>query len=337
MATAIHPLNKIQLGIESTKGTLVAATRLIQCDGEAIEEQDFYRSAYPQGVRANVGGLGTITRKGFGLKVQTELTPEELLWPLETGIKGGISPSGGGASKTWLYTPELTTGIPTIKTATIEAIRSDGTTNHYYGEAGYALTKGFDIEWTFNQAAKLGWEMFARARQTDTPTSSLVVYTTREVLVTPLLKVYLDTTWGGLGGTQLTGIVRHAKLSVVTGYMPNYTMDGRTDLDMVNHKVGNLSAKLSLLLELDSVGAARFTAYRANSGQFIRLINTGSAISGGGNETVQADGAYRFTAPPAMQVDGDQMLVACELESYYDATGTKTLEFTAINQLAAIT
>lgn len=336
MATSISPLNKIQLGIESTKGTLVAATRLIECDGEATEEQDFYRSAYPQGVRSTAGGLGVITRKGFGLKVSTDLTSSEILWPLHTGVRGSLSPVGGGAAKTWTATPELTTGIPTIAAATIEAIRSDGTTNHYYGEAGYGMTSGFEIEWAYNQVSKLSWEMFARARQTDTPTGSLVVYSTRKVLVTNLLFVYLDTTWAGLGGTQLTGIVRNAKLTVDTGYRPNYTMDGRADLDHVNHKVGKLSAKLSLLLELDAVGAARFTAYRANSGQFIRLKSTGDAISGGGNHTVQVDGAYRFTGPPAMQADGDQMLVACELESYYDATGTKTLEFVAINELAAI-
>lgn len=408
MATSIHPLNKVQLGIEGTKGTLVAATRLIQGEGVATEEQDFYRSAYPQGVRANVGGLGSITRKGFGVKFSTELTAEELLWPCRTGIRGNVSgtqvaltgtadaavttaatylddsrlamvvdewvgatvtadgktlvvtsntatrftgsswtggtPSAGsawsvaGLGYTYTFTPQLTTGIPTIDTATIEALESDGSTNHYYAEAGYGLTSGFDMEWAFNQEAKLSWDMFARARQSGTPTAALTTYTSREVLLSNLLAVYLDTTWAGLGGTQLTGIVRTAKLSLSTGFLPNYTLDARSDKDFVNHKVGALSAKLSLLMELDAVGAARITDYRSNAGQFIRLKNTGSTIAGSGSQkkTVQVDGAFRFTGPPQIQSDGDQRLVACELESYYDSTGTKTLEFTAINQLAAI-
>lgn len=335
MATAIYPLNKIQLGIESTKGTIVPATRLMQGDGDWMEEQDFYRSAYPQGVRANVGGAGVITRKGVGLKFETELTAEEILWPLMTGVRGQVAAVGAGADKTYTHTPQLTTGIPTIDTATIEAIRSDGSTNHFAREAGYGLTSGFDIEWAFNQAAKLSWEMFARASQTSTPTASLTVYSTREVLVTNLLAVYLDTSWAGLGGTQLTGIVRSAKFSAATGFMPNYTMDGRADLDFVNHKVGNLTAKLSLLLELDAVGAARFVDYRSNALQYIRLKNTGNVI-GSGVKTVQIDGAYRFVSAPAMQQDGEQMLVACELESVYDPTGTKTLEFVTVNGLATI-
>lgn len=336
MATAIYPLNKIQMGIEGTKGTLVAATRLIQCDGDVTEEQDFYRSEYPQGVRSNAGGAGTIVRKGTAYKITTELTAEEILWPLETGIIGGVTPSTGTGDYTRVYTPELTTGIPTIKTATVEALRSDGVTNHYYGESGYAMTSGFSIDWQFNQIAKLEWDMFGRARQTDTPTAGLAVYPSREPLITNFTKIYLDTTWAGLGGTQLTGIVRSANINVTTGYEPNYTLDGRADLDHVNHKVGNLAATLSLVLELDAVGAARFTAYRANSIQYIRIITTGGT-AGLLVKTVKIDGAYRFTGPPAMSADGQQMLLACELESVYDVTGTKTLEVTSITTLAAIT
>lgn len=336
MATAIEPLNKVQFGLESTKGTLVAATKLIQGAGEAIEEQGIYRSAYPQGVRANVGGAGTIIGKGFGLKFQSELTAEEILWVLETGIRGGITPTAGGTGDyTYVYTPQLTTGIPTIKTATIEAIRSDGSTNHYYGEAGHGMTRSFEIEWAVNEIAKLSFEMFGRARQTDTPTGALAVYATREALVTNLLKVYLDTSWAGLGGTQLTGIVRRVKFACTTGYEPDYTLDGRSDLDFTGYKVGNLAAKLTLLLELDATGAAQFTKWRSNSLQYIRLKNTGTTV-GALPKAVQIDGAYRMVAPPAMQVDGAQMLVACELESVYDTTGTKTLEFTAINGESAI-
>lgn len=336
MATAIYPLNKIQLGIESTKGTLVAATDVIRCDGELIEEQGFYRSQYPQGVRAMAGNLGVLVSKGYTLNVETELTSEEPLWPFETGIIGGISPSGGGNAKTWVYTPELTTGIPTIKTATVEGIRSDGSTNHFAREFGYAMTRSMRFEWAFNEVAKFGWSMFGRASQTSTPTGSLTEYATRKELVSNLLFVYLDTSWAGLGGTQLTGIVRNVTLEVTTGYEPDYTLDGRSDLDLTLHKVGLLTGRLSMLLELDSVGAARFTSYRSNTGQFIRLKNTGDAISGGGNRTVQIDGAYRWVSPPAMSNDGEQMLVACELEAYYDPTGTKTMEFTLINELAAI-
>lgn len=335
MATAIQPLNRIALGIESTKGTLVAATRLLECNGAVTEVVDYYRSNYPVGYRSNTGGAGAIVRKGMGVAIETDLTAEEILWPLLTGIRGAVTPTGAGADKTWTFAPQLTTGIPTIDTATIEIIRSDGSTNHYYAEAGYGMTSGFTIEWNFNQAAKLSWNMFGRARQSDTPTGSLVVYTTREILVSNLLAFYLDTTWAGLGGTQLTGLMRSARLEVTTGFTEDYTLDARTDRDFVKHAAGRLTARLSFTMELDATAAARLTEYRANTNVFIRLKSTGSNVDSL-PRTVQIDGAYRWLGVDMNGLDADQLLVTANLESVLDPTSTKTLEFVAINALAAV-
>lgn len=333
--TAIWPLDKVQLGIESTKGTLLAATRLIRSNATLAEEQDLYRSDYPQGYRANVGGAGSIMRKGVTVEVETDLTAEEMLWPLLTGVKGAVTPTGAGADKTWTFSPELTTGIPTIDTATVELLHSDGTTNHYYGECGYGMTSSFKIDWAVNQPAKLSWSMFARARQTGTPTGSLVPYTTREILASNLLAVYKDTTWAGLGGTAVTGTTRSASIEVQTGFTPDYTLDARTDVDFTQHNVGRIMATLSIVQELNAAGAATFTNYRANDIVFIRLKSTGTVV-GSGVKTAQVDGAFRFTTPPAFSRDGDNVLVAYELESVLDATSTKTLEFVCINALTTV-
>jgi hypothetical protein len=338
MATAIMPLDKLQLGIEvvSTKGTAVAATRLIRANSTLAEEQDYYRSDYPQGIRANVGGAGSIMRKGVMLGVETDLTAEEVLWPLMTGVLGSVSPTGGGNAKTWTFTPELTTAVTTIQSATVEMLHSDGSTNHYYGESSYCMTSSFKCDWAFNQPSKLSWNMFGRARQTDTPTGALVPYTSREILVSNSLAYYLDTTWAGLGGTQKTIVLRSASFECTTGYGPDYTLDARTDVDFTQHNVGRIAGTLSLTMEVNSTGAAAFTNYRANDIVYIRLKNTGSAISGGGNKTFQIDGAYRFTSTPTFSADGDVVLVTYNLESVYDSTSGKTLEFTAINTLTTI-
>ncbi|HXG36520.1 MAG TPA: hypothetical protein VNL15_06100 [Dehalococcoidia bacterium] len=335
MATSIVPFNKLQVGIESVKGTLVAATRVINGEHRFSEEQDFYRSANAIGVRANVGGAGVITRKGCMLEVASELTAEEILWPLLTGIRGAVTPTGAGADKTWTFTPQLTTAVLTIDSATLEFVRADGVTNHYYGEAGYGMTSSFKIDWAFNEVAKLAWSMFARARQTGTPTAALSPYASREELVSPLLAVYQDTTWAGLGTTQLTGIIRSASFECTTGLAPDYTLDARADKDMVQHKVSSLKATLSLVMEFDATAASRFANYRANDIVFIRLKNTGSVV-GAANKTVQIDGAYRFTATPEFSADGEQVLMTASLESVYDSTSTKTLEFVVINALAAV-
>lgn len=335
MADALYPFNLIQIGRETTKGTLVAATRKLVGDGTFTEEQDFYRPPYATGRRGNVGGAGVITRKGMMLDVATDLTAEEILWLLETGIKGQVAGVDSAGDVTWTFEPELTTGVPTIDTATVELVRSDGVTNHYYGEFGYAMCSKFKIEWAFNEPVKLSYTMFGRARQPGAPTAALAAYTTREVLVAPLLSMYLDTSWAGLGTTQLTGIARSGSIEITTGFEPDYKTDGRADKDFSKHKVGNPMAVVSLVLEEDAVGAARWADYRANSLVFMRFKFLGNTIVAA-PKTVQVDLALRCTSPPSEGPDGQQQLITTGLESVVDDTSGKTMLFTIINALTAI-
>lgn len=335
MASAIHPFDKVQMGIEATKGTLVPATRVIVGEGVYFEEQDLYRAAYPRGYRATPGGAGTIIQKRSRLEVNADLSAEQFLWPLLTGIRGAVTPTAAASLQTWTFTPQLSTSVITLDTATVEYAQSDGATNHFYGESGYGFTTGFKISSAFGNVPKLSWSMATRARQTGTITAALTPYSTLEELTHPLLMVYNDTTWAGLGGTQLATIVRSANFECVPGVKPDYTADGRADKDMTKHSTGSLAAKLSLVLEMDATGAAQFTNFRANSIQYIRLAWTGRTISAGTSKA-QIDGAYRFTSDPKRSVDGEQVLVTVDLEAVFDDTSGKILEFVAANALAAV-
>lgn len=337
MATAIVPFRKMQIGKESTKGTLVAATKVLIGDNHLEEVVNTYRSGHPRGVRTSVGGAGVITRQGCNISINTELTAEEVLWFLLTGIKGGVTGSNSGGDYTWTFSPELTTGIPTVDSATVEFVLSDGSTNHYYGEAGYAMTQSFKIDWSADSASdavKFSASMFARARQSGSPTGSLSPYT-REPLVAALSKHYLDTSWAGLGGTQMTGICRSGSIEVNTGLMPDYTGDGRSDKDFVKHSVGLLTARQSIVWEFDSVGASRFGNYRANDIIYIRNQFNGSVVVSA-NRKVQVDGAWRFVDTPSFSENGEQVLMSASLEAVYDDTGTKSLEFVVLNGLSAV-
>lgn len=336
MATAIRPLTTLQQGIESTKGTIVAATRKRPGDWNFIEEQDFYREDYPAGLRANVGGAGVITRKGAIVEGETNLTPEDFLWPMLCGVEGGVTPATTDDEELWEFEPDLDTGNETINSSTFEWQESDGSTAHYYGEAGYGMCESFEINWAFNQPAKIRERWFARARQSSTMTAALTPIPGRVPLIAPKLSIFLDSSWSGLGGTQLTAVNRSGSLKVNTGYAPNYTNDGRSDVDFVNHKTGLHTATLSLVLENNAAGAARFAEFRANSIVFVRLNFAGALIGAGNPRMVQIDGAYRFVGPTNRNNDGQQRLINVELESVYDPTGGKTIVYRARNELAAL-
>lgn len=337
MATSIVPFRKLQIGMESTKGTLVAATRVLVGNHRFNENIAFYRSAYPRGVRATVGGAGVITRRGVSLEIDTELTAEEILWFLLTGIRGAVSGSDSSGDVTWTFTPELTS-VPTLDAATLEFIQGDGSTNHMASECGYAMTESFKIDWSAdaaNDPVKLSAKMFARARQTTTPTGSLTPYTTREPLVPALSKHYLDTSWAGLGGTQMTGLCRSGSIEVMTGLSPDYTGDGRSDKDFTEHNIGSLGARQTMVWEFDANGASRFANYRANDIVYIRNQFNGSTVVAAARK-FQIDGAWRFVDTPSFSESGEQILMSANLEACYDDTGTKILEFVALNGLTAV-
>lgn len=337
MATSIIPFRKMQIGMEATKGTLVPATRVLVGNNHLHEDVVKYRSAYPRGVRATVGGAGVITRKGCRISVETELTAEEILWFLLTGIRGAVAGVDSAGDVTWTFTPQLT-GIPTLDAATIEFMQSDGTTNHIASEVGYAMTESFKIDWSADDqaaAVKFGASMFARARQTTTPTGALTPYTSREPLVAALSKHYLDTSWAGLGGTQMTGLCRSGSIEVMTGNMPQWNADGRADRDFVEHAYSSLRAKQSMTWELDANGASRFANYRANDIVYIRNQFNGSTVVAAARK-VQIDGAWRFLDTPSFSENGEQVLMTANMEAVYDDTGTKILEFVVLNGLTAV-
>jgi hypothetical protein len=330
----LRQFNRLQVGRETTKGTLVAATRQLIGDHDMVEVMEFYRSNYPAGIVAPVGGAGVVVSRGTTISTESELSAEEVLWPLLTGVKGQVAPVATGSEQLWTFTPEHLTGVKTLDTATLEMVRSDGVTNHYYGEAGYGMARSFGFDWTFNEVAKMKWELFGRARQTGTPTAALTPYTSREALVSNLCAIYLDTSWATLGTTLQQCVIRSVSYEYMTGLEPDYTMDGRTDADFCDHMVKEPGSKLTLELEFDSYGSTLFGKYRANELCYIRLKNTGSTITTN-PKMVQVDGAYRFDAPPSFSETDDQVLMTATLEGVYDATGLKWAEFQVRNTLAA--
>ena len=336
MAEALTPFRKLQVGIETTSGTLVAATRQLIGEWNFTEPREYYRSSYPAGVNANVGGAGVATQNASRLEVSTELTFEELIWVLSLGVKGGITPTTSTDTETWVFTPEIT-GIPTIKGATFEVMEFDGVTNHIAREFGYGLVESFGIEWAAGAEAKLNYTVFGRASQTTTPTAALSPMPDREIALSNRLRVYMNDVYADLGDTQLTGIVRSASFNYTGPFAPDYTLDGRTDMDMTKHISGmGYKATLNMVMELDATAATIVTDWRDNSLRYFRLSTIGSVIQTTETKDIIIDGAYRFTSDPVYSDADGVRLVAFDLESVYDTTGTKTLEFTVVNEMATL-
>lgn len=336
MATAIRPFRTLQAGIESTKGTIVPATRRLIGSWEFTEEIDRYRTDYPHGINANVGGAGIDLRKASRLTVETELTAEEILWPLSLGVLGDVSPTADDDAQTWEFTPQLL-AEPGIDTATIEVAETDGTTNHLAQRFGYVLCEELSLGWSLNEVATLNYTLFGRASESASPTADIEPYGNREEMKSNQLALFLDDAWSKLGDTQLTGLVRNVGWTLATPFSPKFTMDGQSDVSQTGHYFGRgYRSTLSVTCELDQNGAARIGEWRANDLVYVRLASYGTEISTGTRKEIRIDGCYRFTGQPAYSEDENNRLVAFELEDVFDADGDTTFAITVVNKESEI-
>lgn len=327
MATALHKLRNLQLGFESTNGTAVPAT--FKAVGRAGIKPMIERHAEdaPRGVRLAVDEFLDVS-KGAELTVETDCTYEDILVPLESGM-GTVSPTGAGP---YVYTYAYTLS-PTLKALTAEMVVDDGSTKHYQREYAYMVCREFEIGIAPNAATSLKYTLFGRAEQTSTVTPALTPISGRAKIPSNLWTLAIDSSWAGLGGTAKTTTLREATLSVTTGVKPEYTLDGRSDLDMTGVILDDLQATLKTKLRHNAATATEIGNWRTGTRRFVRLLADNGAATGA-NRKLQIDASLRLMSWDMSDEDG-QEVVDAEWELVYDSTASKALTITVTNGLTA--
>ena len=199
MPSALYPLRKVQFGLESTSGTLVAASR--QLVGDCTYSPDLQRTypAYLRSLRAPQADGGVVTRRGCSLTVQTALDYEQVLLFLETGFATRVTTGGGPYTHT--FTPP-TANNPSPKTMTCEFVADDGAAKPYERRFGHAVTRRLAIDFARGTEARLTAQLVGRAEQALTMTGGLAPLT-RTTVQSADLQFAVDPTWATLGTTDL--------------------------------------------------------------------------------------------------------------------------------------
>lgn len=332
MAQAPYFLRKLQFGRETTAGTAVAATYKLVGEGtyKPIVEREF--EEYPRGVRAMVTDGGFDKMKGSEIEFEGSLTFEELLLPLDSGLVS-VTTTGAGPY-THTFTPTLT-AAQVVKSYTAEFVVDDGSTKHYQREAAYMLCSELEVELKANEIAMMKMKMNGRAEQTSTMTAALSPITGRTPVPSNLFKVFIDDAGSGVGGTQKSGLVRVAKLAIKFGNEPDFTLDGRSDLDKTGNQPQPLTATLDLTMEHNADAATEIGKWRTASKRFIRLKADNGAAAGA-NKAITFDGCFVYTDSPEFSEDDGTEIVTLKLQLEYDSTWGKALEAVVINGLSAI-
>jgi hypothetical protein len=328
MATAIHALSKVGYGVESTPGTLVVADTALVTDAgvatytEIMERQ--VRSA-PRGVLTEVEDV--LTRQGSEISYTQDLTWEE--FPIVLG--GGLDALSGAGDGPYTYTVTPSMTAPDALNAfSFEVVASDGATDHLKRSVAYAQCSEFSVSGNFGEPAQLSATWFGRAGQALSSPATVTPLTGRTIVPADLFAVKIDTSWANLGNTAKAGLVRSFTYTVNTGVQPNYTLDGRADLDYTAPRRGMITGDLQMVAEFDANAATELAAWRAGTLRFISLEAAGAS-----SRSIKLQAAVKYVEAPSISEADGLVTVSLNGRFRYDPTSGNVIKFIVVNGIAS--
>ncbi len=328
----VRALRKIQLGVESAKGTAVAATALWRGQG-VIEDQT--EVMFPE---EDIGYLSGIDRSYIPRNMaaitfeQTPATFEQLGYILDAGVKT-VSGVQDGAGTDYIYTYTFpTTAANSIKTYTIE-----GGDDQQAEEMEYAFVKSFTLAGAAGEAWTVTADWLGRQVSTTSFTGSISVPTVEEILFQKG-KLYIDAIGGTIGSTQKSNTLLKAELAVTTGWQEYFTADG--NLYFTAHKSTKPEVVLTLTFEHDGTSVAEKANWLAETARLIRILVEGSTVATPGttysNKTLIIDLAGKWERFEKLDEQDGNDIVAGRFRSAYDPTSASFAEIAIVNELSAL-
>jgi hypothetical protein len=330
MGTNEEILRKNQAGIETTRGTGVAATRIVYATMTPSFERPIREFTDTSGTFD--GNRRVAYQRQRGSFAMTDLaTFEDLPWWWQFGIKGGVSGGAGDAGTPVMYTYTFTPSLATddIKAMTLE-----------WNEQGnpYKSTQVMLNDWTLRiepdseGAWILDGNLLARDIATTTYTGALSDRTT-EVIPAPGTKLYIDDST--IGSSQVTA--KFISASVTFNQNIHYKAFGEDVTAYAANKVGRGKRAVDgqIVLEFDS--DTEFAKYRSATPvqRFIRLESAGSVIHDAVTKLAQVNVNGYWSTIGWGNREGN-IIATFGFKGFYNAVAGYTLQGKVQNALATL-
>ena len=321
----------VQYGIEGTRGTAVAATKILPSKHPPIKTDR--KPVFPPeqtGIRANAT-RGVIHQYLYTNTLSIEHGYFQALpFFFGCGLKGATAGSETTPSQgdyPWDFTPSLT-AANSPKAATIEL----GDDDQYY-EVEYCMFESIKLSSSVAQGqdaspVAISGDFFGRQLTPTTKTAGLSL-PNQEPLNGKLARLYIDTSWAGIGGTEKTDVLRGFDIEILTGVHPKMMGSGAKTFN--KHGEGIIAVMMSLTLERGTVSKSIFTAQQAGSFLAARLEINGGQIGSGVNHQLRVDlGGIWEDVNPMSSEDRGNNIDTMVLQAFYDKTGAKLLRVNMI-------
>lgn len=330
MATAFR---RFQIGKETTRGTGVAATiRIVNGVVTVGPDTEHY---VPNEDRNSLAERAVATLVRFDSKWSWTgpWSYEQALFFFAMCLKGSVSPAtpgGGTNSRTWTFLQSLTASNAQ-NAYTLEA----GDDNQEV-EAVYGMVRQIQLKFQPKGPCVGTVDMFARSLAKSTFTGSLAAVA-QEPIITPKTKLYIDTTWAGLGGTIKSTLLREATVTI-PGVRPYETADG--ELYFSTHTEPKRTIGLEMKVKMAAAAISEYDKHvvdPAPTMAFIRLKTTGSVIEAAITKHHILDMAIRYDEPVEMFDDDDgQTTATLKGHTYEDLTSGSDFSAEVQNAIASL-
>jgi hypothetical protein len=257
---------------------------------------------------------------------------------LSSCVDGNITPveqTGGEGDYLWAFTESLT-GLEDLDTFTLET--GDQFTGNSAFEVAYCLTR----ELTLTGNADSGESAISATIDGDklTPGTLTAVATipTFQPIHGKKMRLYIDDTWAGLGGTEKEETLLDFTVALTGG--GHHKRRGDSTLTPGSHGQNKVELMITLGLEHNANTIAEAALFYADTPttRFIRLEVEGEQIGAGDNHKLTIDFAGVWeTWSPFMNRDQDGNTISVgTIKVGYDLTGTRAFAISVITDIAAI-
>lgn len=276
MAGQERALELSQAGIETTRGTAVAATRKLYTLWQPFSLERELQWANVQSGSFHNRREAAYGRIVHGLNGTESLTFDDLPWWLEYIIKGGVSPSGDGGSPiayTRNYTP--TSAADDLKSGSFEY-----NTNSlpYKTNQGMANSATFRFDPDNAKYWEMDVELMTR-KPTQAAMTGSITDRNRELIKAPGTKIYVhDST---IGSGPVTG--RFIGGSITVNNNLDFKMFAEDEFEPAANKVGrgNVDVDAQFSFEFDDPTELNNYLSAVPVERFIRVEREGTQIHGG--------------------------------------------------------
>ena len=262
----------VQIGVEATPGTAVAASKRLQSMGIEIGMEVDINGMRPIGQKypsLQILGKEWASADISGTPCYTELPyawASVLSAPTVTQVMDGATATG---AYRWLFSSN-SFGDDAPKTFTVEqgsAFRAHRITN--------AILSDYSWDWSRDQI-ELGGSMLGRAIE-DGVTMTAAPTTLPLVPVLPAqLSVYLDPTYTALGTTKLLRVLK-GEFNISDRFKPLWVVDAAQP-SYANTIEDEPTVEMSMTQMADAAGMANLVSMRGGATRFMRLQAKGPVI-----------------------------------------------------------